>query len=454
MTKRTLLLTTCLALGLGLAGTSHADPCGMVPPIRLGDGASIQRDGAQRTYVMFKDGIETIALRPGFVGNVDEFGMLIPFPSPPGLRKIDDDTFAQLENAIDPPKIDVWVYDEPVVRRHAMSRSSGAVPEAAPAPAEGGLRFDEVRVINQEAVGMYQVAVLEAGSPTALQRWMDDNGYRYPSGMDAVTQDYVTQRWCFVAIKAKVGQLPGVSPKPGMRSVTHDLPTGASFDGHVQGMGFRFETAEPVVPMRLSVFNGTGPRNVVYMLTDEPVKLADVPSALVKRQVSGEELHGHLTKPLEISWKEGGRSDLADAQWDDLDQLRRPEQYTSVAADLFAADLLALRTGELSLPVEELEKDLLAMSESFGLRGEDVDDLHDDALRLERDRALDGALDDVREMTLTVIDGVLPHELIRDQNLRFETYAMPDGRNVRRKDGIATADMRRTYFEGGWGFGR
>ena len=43
-----------------------------------------------------------------------------------------------------------------------------AVPESA--KVTEGLAFDEVRVLNQEAVGMYQVAVLEAGSSKALAR--------------------------------------------------------------------------------------------------------------------------------------------------------------------------------------------------------------------------------------------------------------------------------------------
>ena len=77
-----------------------ADPCGMGPPLTVPDARqAIQRTGAQRTYVMFRDGIETIALRPGFEGDVADFGMLIPFPSPPAIRKIADDTFKHLEGA-------------------------------------------------------------------------------------------------------------------------------------------------------------------------------------------------------------------------------------------------------------------------------------------------------------------------------------------------------------------
>jgi hypothetical protein len=211
-------------------------------------------------------------------------------------------------------------------------------------------------------------------------------------------------------------------------------------------MGFRFKVEAPVVPMRLSVFNGRDPHNVVYMLTDRPVKLAGVTEAMVKRQVGGQELFGHLTDPLEIVWKQGERKDLTDEHWASLQEKRDSDPHVSVARDLFAADLLALRTGELSLPVEELEKDLLRVSEAFGMRGPGVDDLHTKALRTQRDLALDGALSDIKEMTLTVIDGVLPHELLAEQNLVFEPYSMPKGRNTRRTESIGSPDFDQIFW--------
>jgi hypothetical protein len=232
-----------------------------------------------------------------------------------------------------------------------------------------------------------------------------------------------------------------------MRTTQPALPSGATFDGHVQGMGFRFKTEGPVVPMRLSVFNGRDPRNVIYMFSDHPVKLAGVTEALVKRQVAGDELYSHLTEPLELIWKQGKRKELEADEWEMLQALRDADPYVGVARDLFAADLLALRTGALSLPVEELEKDLLRVSEAFGLRGEAVDTLHAEALRAERDLTLDGALDDVKEMTLTVIDGVLPHALLASENLTFAPYTMPSNRNLRRRDAIGTADLTQTYYK-------
>ena len=81
------LLCCLLALVVVSPTVAQADPCGMVPPIYLGEGVPIVRVGDQNTYVFFKDGVETFVIRPGFSGKVEDFGMLIPFPTPPAIRK-------------------------------------------------------------------------------------------------------------------------------------------------------------------------------------------------------------------------------------------------------------------------------------------------------------------------------------------------------------------------------
>ena len=133
---------------------------------------------------------------------------------------------------------------------------------------------------------MYQVAVLEAGSSKALARWMKENGYRYPKEWSKVPMSMLLNA-ALEAIKAAVGSADGIAPEPGKRSVNPARPAGTTFNGHVQGMAFRFHVDEPVVPMRLSVFNGVDPRNVVYMLTDKPMKIKQLDDKLVVRQIKG-----------------------------------------------------------------------------------------------------------------------------------------------------------------------
>ena len=405
-----------------LLGNLFADPCGMVPPISVTSSNAIARTGIQRTYVFHKDGIETIALRPGFTGSVEDFGMLIPFPSPPALRKIEDDTFAHIEAAIKPPK--VFVRESHPVE--VMMMMEDAAPSMDSHDLSAEVREHEVRVLNEEAVGMYQVAVLEAGSAKALARWMEENGYRYPQGMDEVTEEYVKEGWCFVAIKAAVGVASGINPEPGKRSVDPTRATGSTFDGYVQGMAFRFEAKEPVVPMRLSVFNGADPRNVVYMLTDKPTKITQFSDSLVLKQVKGKKLYQTLTQPLEVEFEDSlSLKDLSERDKERLDTMRDYQPFVSIAKTLFASDLLAVEAQRLSLPVEENEKELLRISEAFGLRGAEIDVLHGDILKKEREKIVNNTLVGIGDMHLSVMDGVFDGSVLASQNLRFEEHTIP-----------------------------
>ncbi|MFQ5733293.1 MAG: hypothetical protein ACE5KM_15230, partial [Planctomycetaceae bacterium] len=88
MTKRIACFTPAL-MGL-LTVSVFADPCGMVPPIYTGPGTPIARTGDQNTFVFYKKGVETFVIHPGFKGKVEQFGMLIPLPKVPELRKVSD----------------------------------------------------------------------------------------------------------------------------------------------------------------------------------------------------------------------------------------------------------------------------------------------------------------------------------------------------------------------------
>ena len=157
--------------GLVILAQVKADPCGMVPPIYIGNQSPITRIGLQKTYVFHKDGVETFVIRPGFSGKVDNFGMLIPFPNPPELRKVADNTFEQIANAIDPPEVVVDLRPRPA---QALARAGGAV---LPRRTAGlSMKKSSIQVLKEEAVGMYEVAVLSAGSVEALKKWMDKKG--------------------------------------------------------------------------------------------------------------------------------------------------------------------------------------------------------------------------------------------------------------------------------------
>ncbi len=338
--------------------------------------------------------------------------------------------FSHIAAAVDPPEVVVDL-------RARFRRGFGGGLGGGGAGGFGGLKFNAVaekevvRVIKKEAIGMYEVAVLEAGSAKALSRWMEEHGYKYPKGMDKACDDYVEDGWCFVAVKTKVGQKQGIDPRPGQRKVTPKLPSGANFDGHVQGMGFRFKSKYLVVPMRLSTFNKGDLRNIVYLLTDSPRRIRYIPGEYVRRQISGKQLHRNLTGllPLRII---GLQKDGLTQQFADNYKARRdPAPHNGAAADLFASDLHAIATETLSLPHEQREKELLVIGERLGLRGGEIDKLNTASLKTERKNNLSQVAQELKTMTLTVIDGDFPREVLAKKNLTFANYKMPNQRNTR-----------------------
>ena len=429
---RTKILAISASSALLLTGgPALADPCGMVPPAWTSPtDTPIRRVGPQKTYVFHSDGIETMVLRPGFSGKVDQFGMLIPFPSPPAIRKVPDETFAHIQNAIDPPEIPLWV--KPRVQYEfdsAPMMESGAVAKSA-----GGLRGKvkrkEVRVVSREALGMYEVAVLEAGSAEALKRWMEKQKFRYPEGMDKVINDYVDEAWCFVAVKAKVGAKLGVKPRAGMRRVNADLPQGAGFDGAVQAMGFRFKSKKLVIPMRLSAFNPGERRNVVYALSDRPKRLRGLDRSTVVRQVSGHDLVRNLTGSLPVRVMDGTVREVKQHHLDQLRRQRDPDRVLEIARELFASDLRAVYDGKLIHNHEKLEKKLLNISEELGLRGKEMDRQHKAVVEEEGEIIYEKTIKVLKNMTMTVIDADFPVDYVADQNLYFTNYTMKKSRNT------------------------
>ena len=416
---------TLIAL-ISLTSAAFADPCGMVPPIYTGPGVPIARTGDQNTYVFYKNGVENFVIHPAFTGKVDEFGMLIPFPTVPELRKVPDNIFSHVRAAIDPPEVIVRIYRAAQVPQSAVTRS------AAPgAKNEEKLKMapDAIRVVKEEAVGMYEVAVLQAGSSKALKRWMTEHGYQYPKGMDTACDDYVKIGWCFVAVKTKVGRKKGADPKPGQRRVNTRMPKNFGFDGNVQAMGFRFKTDKLIVPMRLSTFNEGNLHNIVYVLADSALKIRSVPEEYVVRQVSGSELIDNVTNPLPLRIIGGTAKQLNRWQRRSLSRRRNPVPHNGSARDLFAADVSAAISGKLSHPHEEKEKMLLRIGERLMLRGPNIDKLNADALSIKRERLTKDSLKDIKGMTLSVIDGNYPREVLANQNLTFANFKMAARRN-------------------------
>ena len=333
--------------------------------------------------------------------------------------------FEQIANAVDPPEVVVDLRPRPAMMQFgAMAEADGELEE------EFGIQLkNEIKVLKQEAVGMYEVAVLEAGSAEALKLWMDNNKFVYPKGMDKVTNEYIKEGWCFVAVKTKVGAKSDAQPRPGQRSAKPKMPDGSVFDGTVQGLGFRFKTDELVVPMRLSAFNEGELRNVVYLLSRGGKKIRAIPEEYVVRQISGKKLVENLTGPLPLRVIGGTEKDIPDYRRKTLKTERDPKPHNGQAKHLFSSDVLATTVAGLSHRHEETEKELLRIGEHFGLRGKEIDVVIQEVSGEEAEKLAATSLPQLEELTLTVVDGDFPREVLANENLRFADFEMAASRN-------------------------
>jgi hypothetical protein len=180
----------------------------------------------------------------------------------------------------------------------------------------------------------------------------------------------------------------------------------------------------------LSAFNEGDTRNVVYILSDTPQRIDHIPRGYIQRQIAGEQLYMNLTKPLPLRIIGGGFIDIPGWRMQNLATERNPQPHSGLALELFASDLLAARTKRLSHEFEELEQQLLEIGERLGLRGQELDNYHHEALTEARDMTLKNALENIKRMTLTVVDGDFSRDVLARDNLTFSTFAMPSARNA------------------------
>jgi MYXO-CTERM domain-containing protein len=95
---------------------------------------------------------------------------------------------------------------------------------------------EDVTVLKQEVVGPYETVQLRATDPNALQTWLSQNGFTVPADVQPVVNQYVTEKFDFLALKL----LPG-------KDVTDMRPVRVTTKG-----------AATVLPLRM-VAAGTGP---------------------------------------------------------------------------------------------------------------------------------------------------------------------------------------------------
>jgi hypothetical protein len=212
--------------------------------------ATLLREGDQAMYVYYRNGWESIALYPGFRGDVKDFGLCMALPSIPDFRMEKPELFAELRQFT------------------AEKANRGGQESAGPDEKEGGHR-PEIEIVKVQVSGNYKAVTLKAKAVKALTDWLDENQYQYGQEAIAVFEEYVKKDWFFVAVKI----------------IRED--DAKDFDGRLRPMGLRFKAAEPVIWTRFSALNPGGMTMNLYVVADSPIFIGEIPTTYETSRTPG-----------------------------------------------------------------------------------------------------------------------------------------------------------------------
>jgi hypothetical protein len=241
------------AAGLALAGLSllavaavprDAAACGGLfcnarPPDPFAP-LPVAQNGENVVFAITKDpagGAPTIEahIQILYTGDVAKFSWVVPVDAVPDLGTGTDLLFSSLSSVTTPSFQASYQISGTCYQPPAPVYAGGGTPGSAGTTGAAGsagtvLGPSGVQVAFQGAVGPFEAAVVKSDDPTALKKWLTDNGYIVSDQASGIIDSYVQQNKYFVALKL----LNGVGVK------------------QIQPITLKFRGAEACVPLRLT----------------------------------------------------------------------------------------------------------------------------------------------------------------------------------------------------------
>lgn len=191
----------------------------------------------QKAVIVYDEGREDLVLEVKFSGPAREFGWVVPLPSRPQMF---------------PGKARVFEY----LSMRTQERRFGQSPRALVHVGSGFGGASSVRVLERSRVGIYDTAVLASDTGEDLETWLRENDFRLTPGAKTVFDEYIRMKWIFVAMR--------IAPEEADSTAASELAAGT-----IQPIRFRFETPEPVYPLRISSINNGATDVLLYLVADD-----------------------------------------------------------------------------------------------------------------------------------------------------------------------------------------
>jgi hypothetical protein len=249
-----------LALGLAVASLAHdAGACGGTfcdspPP---GQAAMPVDQSGENILFVLADGHVEAHVQIQYTGDPARFAWLVPVPAIPELYVGSQQLFTNLLNGTVPSFSLQYSADLCSGGGRVSSPGCGfgmAASDSSGAAFNGqGAAHSDARsdvVVSREAVGAFEVTVLQPKTASEITAWLDANGFLQAADAPPILQDYIDRGHVFAAVK--------LSPGAGVNEI-HPLV-------------IRYPGTEPCIPLKLTAIAATEDMGVrAFFLGDRRV---------------------------------------------------------------------------------------------------------------------------------------------------------------------------------------
>lgn len=131
---------------------------------------------------------ENFIRRINFDSNSKDVGFIVPTPSIPDLKEVDNQSFENFFNIINTPSIEYNFFNSFIFNNLQVAQDRASVVQT-------------VKIIKEENVGNYNAVVLEATNSVDLNNWLKANGFKSYKSFDKWLLPYIKNNWKITAFK-------------------------------------------------------------------------------------------------------------------------------------------------------------------------------------------------------------------------------------------------------------
>lgn len=207
--------------------------------------------------VIVRDGDMTVlTMENDYLGDTDEFAMVIPVPVIPGEKDIqlgDSKAFDRVDAYSAPRLAEYFDVDPCKPRGYPMSWAPaenvfgavGGYREIPPKRENHGVKIEA-----EYTVGEYDILILSAKQSNGLVKWLKENNYKIPQGAERVVRSYLKQSMYFFVAKVNLERKSNVNY------------------AHLNPLRIHYHHPRFMLPIRLGMVNANGPQELfVYLFT-------------------------------------------------------------------------------------------------------------------------------------------------------------------------------------------